>query len=75
MPETRTCSHCTYWNPKEPDRYGAGGECRISPPEVLPFPIDGSPASYWPPTRPDAWCGQFEKWPGTGRGSHSARQR
>jgi hypothetical protein len=69
----RRCSNCSFWSeftstfptPRDQNR----GQCRRNPPVIVyPFELhEVLPADYgfWPLTRPDDWCGEFQARDGT----------
>lgn len=61
-PECRTCR---YFSRNSADEFDDSGECRISPPVIVPkmIPtedIGGRAYGYWPTVMEDYWCGKHE---------------
>lgn len=53
------CDSCKFWKKLTEHK----GECRVNSPRSQAFPgHDGAPVifSYFPPSDPKSWCGEFE---------------
>ncbi len=70
----RRCDRCRFWHEfsgnSEATPGEHTGECRRHPPVIVfPFQMhDILPAEsgFWPLTRPEDWCGEFQPRPTTG---------
>jgi hypothetical protein len=64
MDAEKKCQTCKFW---EPFHVPGSGRCRRNPPGTLPsrkwddfeLPVT-LPATAWPETRPEDWCGAWE---------------
>jgi hypothetical protein len=52
----RACGHCMWWEPVN----SVAGQCRRRAPHPTPMEMvaDGH---YWPITRRETWCGDYER--------------